>query len=245
MRGLKILKGGTRGRCKLLIALAISLGGSPAIGAPYPTNPYNTVGGALPTGYCRNPVDSAGPYQSIDLESVGCYSGTGPAGYANGANGLYTDTDGLYGSSGGGDSEGRVEQAIMMATGEVVDLMLYRESGSGNSSGSGIQVWIENSGKQFTWAFEQSLIAQIQAGSVDIAYLTIKAANSYAVYEIPTGVYAGRYSTEGLLTNGSQQPAVSHIRFWKEVDYSLVPEPGVIALFGFGALALGMRRRRP
>lgn len=228
----------------MIAALSFTLGASAAFAAAYPTNPYSTVGGALPTGYCRTPIDSAGPYQSIDLESVGCYSGSGPSSYVDGANGLYNNSDGLYASSGGGDSEARVEQAIMMATGELVDLLLYRESGSGNSSGSGIQVWMENGGKQFTWAFEQSLIAQIQAGTVDIAYLTIKASNSYAVYEIPTGVYAGRYSTEGLLTNGSQQPSVSHIRFWKELDYNTVPEPAVFALFGLGILAIGLRRRR-
>lgn len=218
--------------------------GAPAVLAvPYPTNPYSTVGGAPPTGYCRTPIDSAGPYQSIDLESVGCYSGSGPSAYADGANGLYDNSDGLYGSSGGGDSEARVEQAVMMATGELVDLLLYRESGSGSSTGNGIQVWIENSGKQFTWAFDAALIAQIEAGTVDIGYLTIKASNSYSLYEIPTGVYAGRYSTEGLLTNGGKQPAVSHIRFWKEVDYTSVPEPALFALFGLGVLALGLRRR--
>lgn len=229
---------------KAVLALGMSLGATSAHAAAYPSNPFTTVGGALPTGYCRTPIDSAGPYQALDLETVGCFSGSGPAAYGD-VGGLYSNTDGLYGSSGGGDSEARVEQAVMMATGEVVDLLLYRESGSGNSSGSGIQVWVENGGKQITWAFEQSLIAQIQAGTVDIAYLTIKASNSYALYEIPTGVYAGRYSTEGLLTNGGQQASVSHVRFWKEVDYATVPAPGMVALFGFGALALGLRRRRP
>lgn len=229
---------------RTFFGLGMVLSASTALAAAYPTNPYSTVGGALPTGYCRTPIDTAGPYQPLDLETVGCYSGSGPGSYPEGGNGLYTNTDGLYGSSGGGDSEARVEQAIMMATGDLVDLLLYRESGSGSSSGSGIQVWIENSGKQFTWAFEQSLIAQIQAGSIDIAYLTIKASNSYAVYEIPTGVYSGRYSTEGLLTNGGQQPSVSHIRFWKAVDYASVPEPALFAIFGLGVLALGIRRRR-
>ncbi len=226
----------------LLWALGVLLGAPAALATPYPTNPYSTVGGALPTGYCRSPVDSAGPYQSIDLESVGCYSGSGPASYGD-VNGLYSNTDGLYGSSGGGDSEERVEQAVMMATGELVDLLLYRESGSGSSSGNGIRVWIEDGGKQFTWAFDQSLIAQIEAGSVDIAYLTIKASNSYSLYEIPTGVYAGRYSTEGLLTSGNKQPSVSHIRFWTAVDYNSVPEPALFALFGLGVLAVGLRRR--
>lgn len=227
---------------KTLVALGMLLSGSVAAAAAYPSNPYSTVGGPAPTAYCRNPIDTAGPYQTLDLETVGCLSGSGPNAYPDPMNGLYSNNDGLYASP--GDEETRVEQAIMMATGELVDLQLYKEFQDASASSNGIQIWVENGKKQFTWAFEPWLIAAIQAGTTEIGYLTIKGSNSYSLYEIPTGVYAGRYSTEGLLTNGGSQAQVSHIRFWKEVDYSTVPEPGVIALFGLGALALGLRRRR-
>lgn len=229
---------GTQG----VIALWLVMSASSASAATYPTNPYSTVGGPVPTAYCRNPIDTAGPYQTLDLETVGCLSGSGPNAYPDPMNGLYSNNDGLYLSP--GDEEARVEQAIMMATGELVDLMMYKEFQDASASSSGIQIWVENGKKQFTWAFEPWLIAAIQAGTTDIGYLTIKASNSYALYEIPTGVYAGRYSTEGLLTNGGAQAQVSHIRFWKELDYDVVPEPAAVALFGLGSMLLGLRRRR-
>ena len=225
-----------------IIALGLAMSAASAMAAPYPTNPYSTVGGPVPTAYCRNPIDTAGPYQTLDLETVGCLSGSGPNAYPDPMGGLYNNTDGLYLSP--GDEETRVEQAIMMATGELVDLQLYKEFQDASASSSGIQIWVENGKKQFTWAFEPWLIAAIQAGTTDIGYLTIKGANSYALYEIPTGVYAGRYSTEGLLTNGGSQAQVSHIRFWTQVDYNVVPTPAAIGLFGLGALALGLPRRR-
>lgn len=219
---------------------------APAYSAPYPSAPFSTVGGAAPVHYCRSAIDGAlggSGFQGIDLANVGCVSGSGPAAYPDAAGGLYEDGDGLYGNSGGGDSESRVEQSVLLATGELVDLELHHESGSGSSAGDGIQVWVEDGGKEIRWAFEQSLIGLIEAGTLDIGYLTIKAANSYVLYAIPTGTYAGRYSTEGLLTNGGQQPAVSHVRFWKHVDFDSVPEPGALALLGLGALTIGRRRR--
>jgi hypothetical protein len=233
---------------KAALAFGVAAGSLCAQAAPYPSAPYSTVGGPSPVRYCRSPIDGstapagAHSYQGINLETTGCLSGSGPSAYPD--PGKYKNTDGLYGSSGGGDSEARVEQSVLLATGEVVDLLLYRESGSGSSTGGGIQVWVENSGKQITWAFEQSLINLIQAGTINIGYLTIKASNSYVLYEIPTGVFAGRYSTEGILTSGGSQPNVSHVRFWKEIDYVTVAEPGAVALFGLGLLALGLRRQR-
>lgn len=227
---------------KIVTALAMTLGASAAVAAIYPASPYSTVGGPVPTAYCRNPIDSAGPYAALDLETVGCLSGSGPNAYPDPMNGLYQNSDGLYASP--GDEEERVEQAIMMATGDLVELELYKEFQSSSASSNGIQIWIENGTKQFTWAFEPWLIAAIQAGTTQIGYVTIKASNSYALYEIPTGVFAGRYSTEGLMSNGGAQAQLSHIRFWKELDYTAVPGPGALALFGFGALALGVRNRR-
>gem|GEM_PF-1995102 len=212
--------------------------GAPGLAAPYPSAPYTTVGGAAPVRYCRTGADTG---TTIDLEAVGCVSGQGPSAYPDPVNGLYTNWDGHYVSS---YKDTNVEQAIMLATGEAVDLTLYREN-VGSSSGNGIQVWVDNGTgqRQITWAFEQSLINSIQAGTISIGYLTIKASDSYVVYKIPTGVFSGRYSTEGILTGGGSQPQVSHVRFWKEIDYNTVAEPGAFALLGLGFVALGLRRR--
>jgi len=213
---------------RLAFAVGLLLA-APGVSAPYPSAPYSTVGGPPPVGYCRGASDGAAASRpGTDLETVGCISASG---------------DGLYGNSGGGDTASRVEQSVLLATGEAVALELYRESGSGSSAAGGIQVWVEAGGKEIRWAFERTLIDLIEAGTLDIGYLTIKAANGYALYAIPTGIYAGRYSTEGLQTNGGRQPAVSHVRFWKEVDVDSVPEPGTLALLGLGVIMLGWRRR--
>jgi len=225
---------------------------SGGVALPYPSNPYSTIGSPAPTLYCRNAIDGGtasaggGSYQAIDLETAGCVSGSGPSTYPNAANNLYKDWDGLYSDNGGGDSESAVERAIMLATGEVVDLKLRLEAQGTNldaSGTAGIQIWIESGKKQITWAFAPWLISAIEAGSIDIGYLTIKAADSYVLYEIPNGAYSGRYNTEGILTKGGSLPQVSHIRFWSVVDYAMVPEPGAVGLLGLGILALGLRRR--
>jgi PEP-CTERM motif len=263
-----VLDAGSRRLFALALAGAAALTPhAPAVALTQPTNPFSTVGGATPTIYCRNAIDGLTPvasttptttYQRIDLENVGCVSGSGPSSWADPA--PYTNWDGLYTNTGGGDSELAVEKSIMLATGDFVDLTLTKEFGiqsvddtgctsnsctSWNASGkSGIQVWIASDQKSFTWAFAPWLIAAIQAGTTNINYLTLKGANAYALYDIPTNVFAGRYSTEGILTNGSQNPTISHIRFWRQQNLAQVPAPAAVGLFGLGLVALGLRRRR-
>lgn len=238
---------------KAIIAVGTLAPAATAFALPYPTNPYSTIGPPTPTLYCRNPMDGGtaalgnSTFQGINLETAGCVSGSGPSSYPNAANSLYKDWDGLYTNSGGGDNEKAVEQAIMLATGELVDLQLRFEAQSSSvdaSSTAGIQIWMESGKKEFTWAFAPWLIAAIQAGTIEIGYLTVKAADSFVLYEIPAGVYSGRYNTEGILTKGGSLPQVSHIRFWSVVDYATIPEPGTVALLGLGMLALGLRRKR-
>jgi hypothetical protein len=263
-----VLSSATRTAATFAVAATAALSAdAPAFALTQPTNPFSTVGGAQPTIYCRNAIDGLTPvasttptttYQRIDLVNVGCISGSGPSSYRDPA--PYTNTDGFYSSSGGGDPETAVERQITLATGDVVDLTLRKEFGSSssddtgchnnactswNSSGkSGIQIWVASDTKSFTFQFAPWLIAAIQAGTTKINYLTIKASNSFVLYQIPTNTFAGRYSTEGILTSSNSTPSISHIRFWNQLNLAQVPAPAAIGLFGLGLVGLGLRRRK-
>ncbi len=162
---------------------------------------------ATPVVYC-----SAG---GIDLVATGCISGAG---------------DGYYSNTGGGDPVAAVEEQIFLATGTHVDLTQYGKSDSNAAlfsftpaSGGSL-----DGSKSGTW--------QVLDGT-DIAYITIKAANSFALYQFdPTST--GFYTTAGMLNNGGQQPGVSHISFWT-AQRQQVPEPAALVLFAFGLAVLG------
>ena len=244
-----------RGFLAVAAAGAVCLIGAPAQALTMPTNPFTTVGGALPVVFCKNPVTGGlggtTNFATLDLKNVGCISGSA-SGYAGGGDGYYSNT-------GGGDRETSVEQQITLATGAVVDLTLRKEFGTSSSDDtgctntacttfnsvgkSGIQIWMASDLKSFTWAAAPWLVSAMQANTIKLSYLTIKAANSYVIYQIPTGIFAGRYSTEGLLNGGSMNPAISHIRFWDGTAIA-APEPAAIGILGIGILALGLRRRR-
>lgn len=179
---------------------------------------------AVPVLFCKD-----GP--GINLVTTGCISGTGN-GYTGGG-------DGIYSNSGGGDPEARVEQAIFGATGAVVNLTLYGKSDSNPA----------------LFAFDgDNNPANDQTGTFDlldnsilIKYITIKAANSFALYEFAgAGVNSGSFTTAGILNNGRQQPQVSHISFWTTGSIPAVPESGTWAMLvaGFGVVGGASRLRR-
>jgi hypothetical protein len=149
--------------------------------------------------------------------------------------------DGFYGNSGGGDTEARVEASILRATGVAVDINLYGKADAGQSSALFTFNGGANSpsGLSGTWS--------VVAPNVLIKYITVKAANSYALYEMPgAGVSSWTYSTEGILNNGGNQPNVSHISFWTaDVATGAVPEPASWAMLiaGMGIVGFSMRRR--
>ncbi len=197
-----------------------------------------TLTGLVVAGFCFSAVRAiAGPVlycsdgPGIDLIADGCISGTA-SGYPNGG-------DGIYSNAGGGDFEQAVEIAVFGATGLSIDLtslgksdaaapFLYSPAGAAALTSSFSGAWTQVSG----------------AGTV--SFITIKAANSFALYRISPSSSSGDYSTAGMLNNGGNQPTVSHISFWSAPasDFNAVPEPSPLALLGSGVVGLLWLRRR-
>lgn len=178
---------------------------------------------AAPVLFCKD-----GP--GIDLVNDGCISGS--------ANGYPGGGDGIYSNAGGGDPEADVEAAILGATGSAVDIALYGKSDDnpGLFINTGVGAGASQSG---TWDVLDDLIG--------IAYITIKAANSFALYDVQ-GANSGTWSTLGILNNGGNQPVVSHISFWTAGgtndpgDPQTVPVPAPLLLIGSMLLGLASIR---
>lgn len=176
---------------------------------------------ASPVLFCKD-----GP--GIDLVNDGCISGSA-RGYPGGG-------DGVFSNSGGGDPESAVEAAILGATGVAVDIELFGKSDDNPglfsfSAGPDGQ----NSG---TWDVLDNLVG--------IAFITVKASNSFALYDVG-GANSGSFTTEGILNNGGQQPGVSHISFWTGPGGSsvvLVPLPVALPLFASALIGTGFLVRR-
>lgn len=181
---------------------------------------YATSASAVPVLFCKD-----GP--GIDLVATGCISGTA-SGYPGGG-------DGVYANAGGGDPIAKVTQAITSATGVApTGLALYGKT----DANPGLFSITNAGGTSGTW--------DVLDPNVLIKYITVKAANSFALYELAgLGANSGSWSTAGILNNGGKQPGMSHISFWT-VDGGVVPEPTTWAMMilGLGAVGGMMRRRQ-
>lgn len=129
----------------------------------------------------------------------------------------------------GNDKEMYVEAAIELVTGSPIDLMLLGDDTDANFtaiSGDG--------GFSGTWTSAVDLVD----------WITVKAANSFIIFEVTPAAMAGTWDTAGILNKGGQQPNLSHIRFWKGPGEP-VPEVGAMALvlLGLGGLLMARRRR--
>jgi hypothetical protein len=180
--------------------------------------PYSAT--AVPTLYCNS-----GP--GINLVSTGCISGESRQ-YPNGG-------DSVYSNAGGGDPEASVEQAILDATGTAVDLTLYGKSDDNPT----LFLFTPNSGG--TLLLSQDGSWKVLDGTL-ISYITVKAANSFALFEINPASSIGVYSTLGILNNGGERPTVSHISFWTSANSTQVPEPASAALLLSGVALMARRR---
>lgn len=187
---------------------------------------FLTVGVSAPASaaavlYCKD-----GP--GIDLVNSGCISGEAK-GYPGGG-------DGIYSNAGGGDPIAAVQAAIFGATGVApVGLALYGKTDS-NPGLFDLGTFVSGTTQSGTW--------NVLNDAVSIKYITVKAANSFALYELSgAGANSGTWTTAGILNNGGQQPGVSHISFWTAA--AAVPEPStwLMMLLGFGAVGFAIRRQ--
>ncbi|MBM3725941.1 MAG: PEP-CTERM sorting domain-containing protein [Acidobacteria bacterium] len=172
-----------------------------------------------PVRFCKDGVHSSNP--AINLVTTGCISASG---------------DGFYSNSGGGDPEAKVEQAILHATGNAVDLMLYGKSDSnpGLFTFSPTDPSTATSG---TWSINDSTL---------IHYITIKSGNGYALYQISPASASGTFTTLGI--DPTKLKHVSHISFWKvpvvDPPSPPVPEPSTLAVLAGGLGLLAALRRK-
>ncbi len=204
-----------------LLVAALGAGFGPAVGTAE----------ASPVLFCKDGAGADPPNAAIDLINDGCISGTA-SGYPGGG-------DGIFSNAGGGDPLSAVEAAILGATGVNVNLIALGKSDEGapftyTPTGA---IDLESS---FAGTWTQT------SGAGTVRYISIVAANSFALYEFSPGASTGVYSTAGILNNGGQQPTVSHISFWSTTDPGgpVIPEPSTFLLLGSGAVGLLWLRRR-
>lgn len=111
-----------------------------------------------------------------------------------------------------------------------------------NNNGSTLNLLYANDKKAGTF----------QAGA-PVDFYSVKAGNQYALYWLDPAVANAIWSTEDLLVGNGNQPVVSHISTWRQVNSTTppptnpIPEPSTMLLLGTGIAglaAVGRRKRK-
>ncbi|MGK2285163.1 PEP-CTERM sorting domain-containing protein [Pedomonas sp. V897] len=184
------------------------------------------------------------PAGEADAGAVNCIEGPG----GNNTTSINLVIDGCVASKNdpfdvytSNDKEVAVENAIRVATGVAVDISLYGkyEAGVDSSLFEITPITTKDGGGILTGEW------RILDPNVFVKYITIKAANSYILYELAGGgANSGTFSTAALVNGGGKTPGLSHISFWLAPRTTEVPEPAPLALLGVGLAGLGFAGRR-
>lgn len=135
----------------------------------------------------------------------------------------------------GNDKIDSVEAAISAATGvDLTSLNLVLRGKSDDSSSP--FTFAINSNKTANWS--------VTSGAGLINFVTVKAGNSFKVYQMPrSGATSGFLDTDGLVNKEGIPQDISHFSLWSN-SVPAVPEPTSWAMMIIGLGAIGSLLRR-
>ena len=141
------------------------------------------------------------------------------------------------GPGGANDNNVALVESVYNLTGKAgspIDLNLIGKIERPATTGPFGSITYDSGNKTGTWS--------LPGYAVD--FISVKAANEFILIKLATAASSGSWSTAGLLNNGGNQPAISHIQFYG--SEAVIPEPATWAMLiaGFGLVGSAMRRRR-